>query len=357
MKYLFFIAVLAFVGMVGCVKNEPHIQDDGEKSVSFMTIVGKSKSKALILGGDYPTDETFGSSAFMSYGDFDSEYASAGLYIDEAEIECQDNKWTAKGAAYYWPKAAKLTFFSYSPYDELNASTEITATDGVVISSWDVAANQDVDVMVAGPAKDRTYGNSAAGVTTEFRHKLSRIMGFKFRLNESDLASKGVRLYIKTVRINNIYTKGTYTSSNGVSGTERWEPVGEKSSYIWYHSETPTIEPQYSASTYPTTVEANRLDASAESLLVLPQTFTNVGTVVPNIEVVYVVQQDRAGTLFATSEKRVYADLYDVHGSSGNALLMNKQITYQIEINVSENRIYWAPSVIDWDTEVADATN
>lgn len=40
--------------------------------------------------------------------------------------------------------------------------------------------------------------------------------------------------------------------------------------------------------------------------------------------------------------------LYNIHNNA-SAIDMNKKITYNFKINLENNKIYWAPSVADWE--------
>ena len=50
----------------------------------------------------------------------------------------------------------------------------------------------------------------------------------------------------------------------------------------------------------------------------------------------------------------------DTHNSDAeHAIAMNKKITYTIKIDLDNNgqtRIYWAPSVVDWEDEAYSTT-
>ncbi len=343
MRTKILLASLVFVALAACTKNELNVSKD--RAINYQTVVGTLSSKSLIDGVTYGSSApSFGTAAFLNADDFVA--ADAGLYIPESEVSYQAPYWTT-ATAYYWPIVGKLSFFSYSPYAELNASTEITATDGVVISSWDVDANQDVDLMVADMVKQRSANESNGGydgVPTVFRHKLAQIAGFSV-LSDKNYSHTphqvgDIEIIIKKIEVKNINTLGNYRSGNDVSGSQPggWNTQSQPKSYVWYESTDGTV----------LTTTAQQLTESGLGadgyILVLPQTFSADNAA---LSVSYVLREYYNESSYADSEtKTASALLKDV----GN-FEMNKKISYTVSLSVDKSRIYWAPSVVDWETD------
>ena len=323
----------------------------------------------IISGTVYPFNETFGTFAFyLPNGQgWGTNAADAVLYIDDAEVSYSynatetGNDWTTD-PAYYWPSAGSLTFFSYSPYDELNATvTCAPATNGLTILEWDVDAHQTVDVMVADASYDQK-GNTANannsnfnGVPTVFRHKLSQIAGFNFNTakqydpdtNTDEAGDK--KFYITGISIKQINTKGTYNSGLTLDAANLggWKDQGTPKDYVWYAAAVGNdgTEIKYDASVATPVVPSKGTDEIANDyLLILPQPVGDNETTVITLN--YTVKTYN-GTKYVDDDVTVNIPLYDIHGAEG--FLMNKKITYNFTIGL--NQIYWAPSVVDWDNE------
>ncbi len=354
MKKSVYFAAAALVMMAGCAKNEVNPVETNQE-VTFQAVVGKVSAKALITEATYPTDETFGSAAFY-YESEDGFTAAAKTYIDESQVKHFTNEWAVTNSgdnkfSYYWPKNGYLTFFSYSPYDELNVPATISAASGVVITDWDVDAKQEVDVMVA----DVKHNQTQSPVATVFRHKLAQVAGFTFKTDNTSYPATpqtkgGIQFLLKNVSINDIYQKGTYTSGNNVDATNKGSWNVDKTApkdYIWHQSENGTD--------FTNNETANNIakDGTNDYLLVMPQAFTADGTA--EISISYVIrhwwgtgENDYTDETIDVSKK-----LYDIHQDTGWE--MNKKYTYTITIGLDE--ILWAPEVVVWDGATDSAIN
>ena len=360
--------------LAGCTRTEIRSIADEPQQITFRTVVGQQSTKALISGAHYPVDGTFGSFAFFNKQG-ETFPTGASLYMPNSEVKntthANSGKVWTTDIPYYWPKQGSLTFFSYSPFTKLNGLTTCDATDGIKITGWDVNANQDVDVMVADVKKNLTKatGNGAndnyTGVVTVFRHKLSQIVGFKFKTNKNyasgleTSAQVGDKyFYSNKIAINNVKYKGTYKSTIDVDGTNlgSWTPETVTKDYVWYEKNATDPEVFFgnTATVSPT--------STSGYILVLPQDFTDPGTGpgsdVENIEIKYTIRTyvkaySGNATDYTEEEVHVYAPLYSIHNmtTAGDTKWhMNKKITYSFTVNLDDDQIYWAPSVEDWKT-------
>ena len=341
-----------------------------DQAISFTTAVGANSTKAMIDDTAYPTDETFGTYAYyLPTGQtWSGNAGDAKLYIPQSEVKYAPStsgyNWTTE-TLYYWPSAGSLTFFSFSPWS-INTSVECNTTDGIEITGWDVDANQTVDVMVADVAADMTANEENGGykgVPTVFRHKLSQIVAFKFNTDKDYTNGNGdgtwaagdKQIVVTGISINSIATKGTFTSGPNPSVTSigNWTDQSEDNTYIWYEDATGTTI-EYNVSSYATAVTPNKAPATNGYLLVLPQTFGDTETITLNYTI-----KTYNGTAWVNDEVTKSIKLKDIHAASGaatgsEAFEMNKKITYNFTIGL--NRIYWAPSVVNWDEESRDVT-
>ena len=372
MKRIILLAASAMAILAGCTRTEIRSIADEPQQITFRTVVGQQSTKALISDTKYPVTETFGSFAFFNKQS-ETFPTGASLYMPNSEVKntthaTSGKVWTTD-IPYYWPKQGSLTFFSYSPFNKLNTQITCDATDGIKITGWDVDANQDVDVMVADVKKNLTKatGNGTndgyTGVATAFRHKLSQLVGFKFKTNKdyaggrAETAAKAgdKYFYFTKIAINKVKYKGNYKSTINVDGTNLgdWTPETSTKDYVWYESTTGTF--------FNTTSTAAPAPTNGY-ILVLPQDFTNPGTGlgsnVENIEIKYTIRTyvkaySGNATDYTEEEVHVYAPLYSIHNATpagDTKWHMNKKITYSFTVDLDDDQIYWAPSVEDWGT-------
>ena len=348
MKNYHILAAAALLTLAACSKNEVRPASSDPQEITFQTVVGGVKTKALVTGESYPTGATFGSYAYYHEGNFTGK---GNLYIDNAEIKYDGNSTPATWHAdkkYYWPKdGSKLTFYAYSPYSisavPAGATTSpvtCSVDKGVKISDWDVKTNSTVDVLVADVAKDKTANETGTyvGVPTVFRHKLTQIAGFTVKTKE---AYSDVTFTIKSISIKNAKYKGTYEN-------EVWTAADDKTAYEWYKS-TAASATSYTISNSETEVaiEPNSLPADDNNtnkyLLVLPQVFTANEQ---QLEIVYNI--DNGTFKYDVTATKDLKDITD--GSTTPTATVwekNKKVSYTITIGLDV--ILWNPNVVDWD--------
>ncbi len=390
------LALAVAVLFVGCTKNEVAPVDGELQSVGFSPLAGKHSTKATVDGTDYKTsDPTFGTFAyFLEKGKtWNANMADAQLYIPVSEVSyfSSISTWTT-AVPYYWPKQGSLTFFAYSPYKYQEAAYSSTAlavefltgNDGFQIENYDVDAHQDTDFMVADFAQNKTANETNGGykgVPVVFHHKLSQIVAINFltvgedasgNLVEKDYAhgndgstkpyeAGDVVFKLKKVTVNKLCTTGIYgytttTASTGI--TDSWYPdYSAPKSYIWYDKSS--APEQFSGNTkFNLTYQS--YDSSRNAyLLILPQyLYDPKGSIVPavnpSITIEYQVLTYTSATTYATENVSETIYLYNVHNKAGS-IEMNKKITYTFKINLEDRRIYWAPSVVDWESQTFTA--
>ena len=388
MKKIVLIAIPAIAMLASCAKNEVYTPESDPQQITFTTLVNKTKASQkdeIISGTAYPTDETFGTFAFFN-SSTTTFPTSAEVYIPESEVKntskaTSGTVWTTE-TAYYWPKQGSLTFFSYSPYDELNAVTSCDATDGIKIDSWNVKDKQTVDVMVAdyktAQKQNGAYGGYT-GVPTIFRHKLAQIVKFTFKTDKAyakgTLTSPQIGdkfFFINSVVLNNLQVSGTYTSGNNVDGAATpkvlgaWDNLSGAEKFTWYDKGTNdgTAFDENGAE-----VAANGLDGRSY-LLVMPQAFPQVDdnyTDAKTLKISYTIRTYTGTGANDYTEELVTEDkngskpltlipLCYLHGGStdkdGASWEMNTKYSYTIKIGLDQ--IYWAPGVVEYEEKAWD---
>lgn len=395
MKKVLPAAILAVTtcAFIGCTKNEVRSISDNPQAVRFLPLNGKHSTKVMVDDTTYPENLPFGTLAYyLPSGNWDANMADATLYIPISKVEnksgvASGSVWEVDGKEYYWPKSGGLTFFAYSPFSYAEggdlAVTAITspANDGIQIVDYDVDAHQATDFMVADIAKDKTAnvvkpGSSLyTGVPIVFRHKLSQIVGINFQtvINNTtgsgpalvehdyanhhsetagDLEAGDIVFKLKKVVVKNLDTKGTYeyTDTKADPVTDHWMTLDEKKDYTWFNKES---APEAFDGNIKFNLTYKTHDATRNAyLLVLPQPLITPGTTTlkttdPLIHIEYQVLTYN-GTDFSTENVSENVYLYNIH-ERANAIEMNKKITYNFKINLADRKIYWAPSVADWE--------
>ena len=345
---------------LSCTKVE---QAESAQAQICYNVVQYTQTKAA---GEYPTNVPFISTAFyLEDGKtWAANHSEAKPYIENATISFNGTNWYDADHAYYWPRAGKLTFFSYSPtaikdYTQI----EIDRNNGITIPDWDVDSHQNVDIMIADVQTDQTAnqtGGTYKGVPTIFRHKLSQIVGFEFNTFEDyahghdGSASKPYQnedfvFIVNEIQIGNLIQKGTYYSSydvgTAVAKIGAWIPDGSAvaSSYTWYNGSGKEV--LYSTSSM------TQVTGGLSHIMLLPQTFANPGeadpSTVPHLKLVYTQRSYTSGT-YSDVQKTAYVSLYDLFQSSANKININRQIKVRITFNRQADLITWAPDQEEW---------
>ena len=369
MKKFILTAALATAILASCTKNEVKVTVP-DQAISFTTAVGANSTKAMIDGTNYTSsDPAFGTFAFyLQNGEWDTDAASSQRYIFNEKVTWHasdnGNNWTTE-TPYYWPKEGSLTFFSYSPYDELAMYSNCTNTNGLTITEWNVDANQTVDVMVADVQVDQKQNSAAGeggngtaynGVPTVFRHKLAQIVNFSLLTETPQNYAEGtthkagtVLYYLDKITINNVYAIGTYTSGTDVCSTQpgSWSTSGNATSYVWYDATT-QAEKQLIGNTATTAPKTGTYVADNGYLLVLPQSFASNDNASITIEYTIRTYNGTGANDYSEQDLSFTKKLNELHHGTG--WQMNKKISYDITLGALD-QIYWAPSVVDWESE------
>lgn len=358
MRKNIFIALSACVALAACTKNEvrPVVAD---QQITFQAVVNKPSTKAMIDNTAYPITETFGSVAYKV-----DASSSAELYIPVSEVkygsttgESTTTFWTTD-TPYYWPKetGSTLTFFSYSPYNysETPASPiSVThASDGLTFTDYSVKEHQQTDLMVADKVENQTKntttntgGWTQKGVPTVFHHKLAQIVGINFQTfsatsdtydyahghTSGSYVAGDKQFVIKEIGIKNFYEQGTLVTS-----TDTWTPTGSVTdSYTWSNTDITLSSGSATSSSF---------------YLILPQSHSAEGA---KLYVKYQILTYTDSSNHATETIEVTTPFSTIHGT-GAKWEMNKKYTYTLKMSL--DRIYWDPTVTNWQDETISAT-
>lgn len=398
MKKVLTAAILAVTtcAFIGCTKNEVRSISDNPQAVRFLPLNGKHSTKVMVDGITYPTTLPFGTLAYYlpSGNTWKDHKANATLYIPKSKVVHNNGNWEVDGKTYYWPKSGSLTFFAYSPFAHEDGTllavdkvSNTTHDDGIHILNYDVHAHQATDFMVADIAMDKTANESNGGYTgvpIVFRHKLSQIVGINFQTVITNTTSTGTALVehdyahghsdiagnleagdvvfkLKKVEVKNLYTVGNYVySGTGADpvANDGWmnQDPNSKEPYTWFDKTPVAFAGNTEFNLTYKTQDATRNDY----LLILPQPLITPGTTTPKttdplIHIEYQVLTYSDDIHYSTEDVIEDVYLYNIHNSA-SAIDMNKKITYNFKINLENRKIYWAPSVVDWESVTYDTS-
>lgn len=330
MKKLFFMAAIAGVALVSCVKNEMDPSTKQQDEITFSTPVVAPATKAIVDGVVYPTTESFGvyawhNTAADAYMNEVQVSYTAGLADDVTGETAGENGGWKPATSYYWPKEGSLVFDAFSPWS-VNGLVSATKADGLTITDFVVAAAADVDLMFATRTAEKTNVNDGAnadvpydGVDIAFNHALSAVQ--VMAKTASDYA--GTTIAITSIQINNADSKGTFNQNVG-------------STAAWATTSTPAVY-AYTGAT---------LTATAQDLgtkLLLPQAIDADLTITIN----YTINGLAQTSTFKFADHKNGTD----EGDSPvivNAWEMGNKYVYTLVFTLDE--IFFEPIVTDWET-------
>lgn len=381
MKRSILLAAAAIAALAGCSKVEVKSVDEAPARISWNAVVGKHSTKAPVEGTTFSTGHSFKTFAFYN-ANGTAWPTGASLYIDNQEVNYYAaavapfvaNSWHTV-TANYWPRQGSLTFFSYSFANKpvsFTGNLTCTAADGLKLEGYDVNAtgNKNSDFMVADIKVDQRQNTTnaagaAKGVPTIFRHALTQIVGFYVKTKDNykgaALAAGSKVIEVNSIKIVNADSKGDYTMTNdAVTRTESWGNQSDSKTYEYTPvagksealnttaaelvNEQKIFLPQnFTASGYTYTAGASLLQKSLERQTPAYQTAV---AAVGHIELNYTIKTYTDATNFSKEEVTELIALEEI-GNWG----INKKITYNIEIDLSSNIIYWDPTVVAWDEE------
>ena len=385
------IALAAGVALAACTKNEVRpVSTDQE--ITFETAVYKASSKALIATNKYPESATFGTVAYR-------ESTETPKYFGPKEVSYNSTKYYwSTATAYYWPKNDALTFMSYSPfkYQETGyTDTPVNVTElynTIKFANYNVQDHQDTDLMVADIQKKQKAnttqvgGTWQKGVPTIFHHKLSQIVAINFQtVDTQDPSTKKDYANGHTGQSGSKYKAGdqqfflnevslcktcftgsyeyTYDDATSAVTKDAWtkgSTLVDKTLWFIEPSALPNVPGKFiGGEIVPHRTDNTGNPATNNYILILPQTFESYTlgneSNVPHIYIKYTVRTYYADNKLNTDNNgfsdetiETVVPLYNIH-STDHTWAMNKKITYTF--NLTKQRIYWDPQVVNWDSE------
>lgn len=331
---MFLRQLLSFAAMAALLSSCAKVQEDRaavpDMSVCYQVV---STTKAASA---YPEDRPFVSWAwYLPDGrSWAQDSGEAQLYIPGETVSYDRilQAWTT-ATAYYWPKSGSLTFMSLSPAN-LAGDVSCSPDKGIELS-FDVAANPDVDLMVADIAAERR----ANDVPTIFRHKLAKVVSFTMKTDRDYGAFStvgGKRFTLNKISFAGVYKSGTYASGP----KEGWSGHSGVGDMVW--SDGSGIEIKHDGTAVP---------GKDGGLFVLPQSFGPDAVLIVEYTIETYIADAEPDHLYHQEKVTESVRLSELHSSWE----MNRQISYTLTIGLDS--IEWEASAEEWqDRDGGDIT-
>lgn len=339
MKKFFLLAAMAGVALTGCVKTESEVAVKSDSNrIVFDNPVVSSVTRALIDGTEYPTDVPF--SVYAQY-----KNANTGenlLYMENVTTQyvtstpgTNQESWVPVGN-YYWPKQGTLSFAAYSPTAASTVFNTVSWADdsGFTFDNFNAATNQanSYDLMYSDYVADQEQGDEADytkyyGIQLTFRHALSALV---FRAKAAD-EYDGAEIKVKTIEVLEAYNQGDLTTNNA-DNTAGWSDF-----------QNPTT--MAVANIAGAALDHTDFAQQGDVLLMVPQAFDHNGGV--QVKITYTIDTESNATM--TQTHTVDLSMLTENGTvTAHAdWKMGKRYIYDITIGL--DRIYFAPTVTDWE--------
>lgn len=344
MKKFFLLAAMAGVALTGCVKTESEVAVKSDSNrIVFDNPVVSSVTRALIDGTEYPTNVPF--SVYAQYKNDDT--GENLLYMNNVTTKyvrstpgTNQESWVPEGN-YYWPKQGDLSFAAYSPAAAQDAFTSVAWTDaaGFTFTGFNAVTNNDAtklyDLMYSDYVARQTQANENDhekyyGIQLIFRHALSALV-FNAK-TEEDYGADAV-IKITNIEVLNPVGSGDLSVTNGTGSRANWTPGADVASMA---------VTGVTGATQLTNTEVPQ----GNEMLMVPQTFDED----VKVKITYTMQMATSAAPVTHTYEVALKTLNESDGVSTtthDGWDASRRYTYNIIIGL--DRIYFAPTVTDWE--------
>lgn len=343
MKKFFLFAAMAGVALTGCVKTESEVAVKSDSNrIVFDSPVVSSVTRALIDGTEYPDNVPF--SVYAQYKNDDT--GEDLLYMNNVTTKyvtstpgTNQESWIPDGN-YYWPKQGTLSFAAYSPTAAQDAFTSVAWTDaaGFTFTGFNAVTNNDAtklyDLMYSDYVADQTQANEQDyttyyGIQLTFRHALSALV-FKAK-TEEDYGADAV-IKITNIEVLKPVGSGDLSVTNSTGSRAIWTPGTDVASM---------------AVTGVTATQLTNTDVpQGNVMLMVPQAFDED----VKVKITYTMQMATSAAPVTHTYEVALNTLNESDGASStthDGWDASRRYTYNIIIGL--DRIYFAPTVTDWE--------
>lgn len=308
--------------------SKSEIKTPAQKAISFDANLYSQQTKS-----DYSElESSFRTYAFYT-GDFDwnsnIEISDMVKYIDGQEVSKNGSEWNT-AETYYWPKAGKLSFASYSP---VSANLALGNTKENLLNKTGYV-NNGTDLLIADLAANKTQSNGKVSVL--FRHALSQLM-FNFKAKTLSANGLDFEVTVNSAKVSSVCNTADF-NWNSTNNETTWSN----------HSNAQVINLSDNAAALTT-----EFTALGSNSIVLPQSLTNNNG---NIELTVnftIITKEGETELDSTT----ITETVSLSSENINAWASGHCYIYNITINpLSNDVITFAPSVVNWMTNSSQAS-
>ena len=393
MKKFFFLAVAACALLAGCAKVEKNPSPSHEidfQAAKYLTSTkaddagtnddGSDAGTTTTSPGEYETTNPFGTFSFASNGATDINDDPYVDLMNNVEISYNGDVWKADRInPYFWPEKGTLDFISYSPYYQ-------TPTEGLPANPKIPTVGPDQTTLTwtgytvdYGHADDLMYADKAVGlqenkeglagsylgVPTLFHHALAQV---KFLFNITTDAHAKYSVYLKELRLENIYNKGnlTLTLDSNDAKTDFMQGWTLPTGNVW--TDLTKEDNAYLTIETPDGVAVTTTDAcytdgtdgtdgtntnSTDFFYVLPQKLVAKNDEGSEGQKMYIKFDLKVKTTTTNgAEEEQLVDTYEwttyLNTLNLQSWEINKLITYTVTFNPPFNEITFNPAVVAW---------
>ena len=249
----------------------------------------------------------------------------------------------------YWPSGDKPDGLSFYAYYPANATGLTLPTNGLGATSFtaQLAAEDQIDFMVAPVVADQWYGHTNAGasykgtVNFTFKHTLTKVR-FYFKTDNTDA---NTTITLTNAQLKDVYKTNVLTTSYSNTGSTA---NGGTFSYNWGTATAAAdFDITISGDTPSTT---NRVLSTSETACTAADTFLMVPqTIADNSQKLTVTWTVSTAGVVTTNTKTI--DLYDILDSSEGHITWEKNNQIAYTIIIGPKPIYFTAAVTGWDSE------
>lgn len=329
--------------VVSCTLDDPDPLDKQER-MSFQPVVNKAlASKAIVQDTDYPEDQDFCVSAF--YFTDKAGVTPQTCYIQKNVVSHNGSVWNTP-VDYYWPLSGYMDFKAYSPASLGTQGADITYTNGVSLSNYNIDSFDDtqVDFMYSEPLDDKiTNAEHPATVGITFKHALAQVAFTvepqAYYTTTADGTTNHVTITIDKLSLKQMYHIGCFKQN----ADPQWDVYDESDTYTVPYLIDYTLlnkEPgqgtklEYDDTNKPTSVPV-KLDEDTDTdlaALLIPQTLNENAA----LDVTYsVTQTTKNGNEEIVAPYTItFNNSILIQGNPKQVLEVGKKLVYNIRIGL-----------------------
>lgn len=308
MKKVLLATAVAAMAFTSCSQNE-EFENAGQKAEINFNTAAVTRATAMVTD-NFNKFKVYG---YAHTGEF-ATVTEGKAFVEGVFSKNAEKKWIEdKGKKFYWPSEGNVTFFAYSPINEVGTTyTSPVSSTGYPTVDYTVnsAIASQSDFLVAqktGSIADK------AGISLGFKHALTQIA---FKLKGSDAT---VDYTVRKLTLKGVKGSGTYSWETG-----KWI-VGSEVATANYDIDMTSTPTEFAGD-----AAAVELTGNDKVLMLIPQ---NVLVDVATIEIIYTAVQ--SGTTICDGKVAKVVKIPAIDWGVGQRIAYTIALAPGDEINIS----------------------